>query len=141
MKLSYECKNIIEELLEEIDIYGLDEKCVVIKEKGKEYFTDYLLNSEFNEFKIGENEEFYYTTLFNALVIFIEENSVIDRGKIAYKLLAARNIAGLTQKQVADQMGIEYKNYAKWETGERKPKIDNLKKIAEICNIDITYLI
>lgn len=44
----------------------------------------------------------------------------------------ARLKAGLTQKEVAEKMGIKQPNYGQWERGIRKPKQETLEKLAEI---------
>lgn len=46
----------------------------------------------------------------------------------------ARLKAGLTQKEVAEKMGIQQPNYGQWERGIRKPKLETLEKLAEIFN-------
>lgn len=50
------------------------------------------------------------------------------------KLKKARMKTGLTQKQVAEKMGITQQQYAKWESGIRNPKNDTLDKLADIFN-------
>ena len=138
MKISYECEKLINLIVIDIYAQGYKEKCYLIKNKNEDFYSDYILPNK----KIdNEDVEFKETSLFEALAIFISQNSLINRGETAYKLIAARNIAGLKQNEIAEKMNIDVKNYSKWETGYRRPKIDNLKKIAEICNIDITYLI
>lgn len=140
-KISTPCVDVINELLEDIVLYSPDELCYLIKEKNKPFYSDYMLKSEFTNNDISDNEEVEEIKLINALFIFVEQNSILPRSPMAYKLLAIRNIAGLSQSKVAEQLGVDPKNYAKWETGERNPKLDTLIKIAQICKIDIKYLL
>lgn len=50
------------------------------------------------------------------------------------KLKQARKNVGLTQKEVAEIMGISQQQYQKWESGERTPRTEPLEKLAEIFN-------
>ncbi len=49
-----------------------------------------------------------------------------------------RNKAGLTQGQLAEQVGVTQSCITMWESGDRKPDIINLKKLAHIlgCTAD-----
>lgn len=132
--------NIINELLEETDLYPLDEQVVVFFKDNSP--VDYLLLSEFNQKQdtfIDEKRE--VMNLFEALTTFVKENTSIERTLLACKILVCRNIANLTQEELAQKIGFERKNYSKYETGERTPKLENLKKISSACNIDLKYLI
>ncbi|HEN6441229.1 TPA: helix-turn-helix transcriptional regulator [Streptococcus agalactiae] len=48
------------------------------------------------------------------------------------KLKQARKNIGLTQKEVAEKLGIAQQQYARWEQGQRKPKYETLEKLAEV---------
>ena len=56
------------------------------------------------------------------------------------RLKEARLNAKLTQKQIADMLQISQPYYAKWEKGERNPKPDSIKKLANILNVTSDYL-
>lgn len=45
----------------------------------------------------------------------------------------------LTQKQVADHLGMSQQSYALWESGKRHPK--KLQEIAEFFNVSPDYLL
>ena len=49
-----------------------------------------------------------------------------------------RELRGLTQSELADKIGAYQKDICRWETGERNPDIESLKKlsIALDCKID-----
>lgn len=49
-------------------------------------------------------------------------------------LKKARMNAGLTQKETAKQLGVVQQQYARWEQGQRNPKIEVLDKLADIFN-------
>lgn len=49
--------------------------------------------------------------------------------------------AGLTQKEVADKLGITYQSYGQYERGLRKPKYETVEKFAKALNFDISELL
>lgn len=48
---------------------------------------------------------------------------------ISENIKRARKNAGLTQKQLADAIGVYPKDVSRWERGERTPAADYIKKI------------
>lgn len=42
----------------------------------------------------------------------------------------ARKAAGITQKELAEAIGVRQKDISRWENGERTP---NIKAFADIC--------
>lgn len=44
--------------------------------------------------------------------------------------------AGITQKDLADRMGLPRQQVNVWETGVRTPKIENLKRVADALGIN-----
>ena len=57
------------------------------------------------------------------------------------KIKAMRIKRGLTQKQLAELLGVKQQNISDWERGERSPSVKNLKKMAEILNCQIDDLV
>lgn len=59
------------------------------------------------------------------------------------RIKAARCAAGLTQKQLADKMGISYVNISQLENGrdKRGPTQETLKKIAEALEVPLNALL
>jgi len=49
-----------------------------------------------------------------------------------------REKKGMTQKELAEKIGVSQQNISRWETGEVIPRIDKIKIIAEVleCTID-----
>ena len=68
-------------------------------------------------------------------------NSVKMNGGIVmeYKitLKAARVNMGLTQKDVAEKLGISKESLANWEKGKTHPKINILMDLCELYNIPL----
>ena len=56
-------------------------------------------------------------------------------------LKICRKTSGLTQKQVADLLGVVESCYANWEQGRTEPNIDTLRKLCVIFDVDISDLI
>lgn len=57
------------------------------------------------------------------------------------KLKALRKEKKLTQKKIAELIGISQGSYANWENGKREPSLENVVKLANILNISIDYLL
>jgi len=53
----------------------------------------------------------------------------------------ARENASLTQKQVADALGLERSAIAHYEKGDSTPNFKNIPKICELLNVTIDELI
>ena len=53
-------------------------------------------------------------------------------------LIEKRKCIGLTQKELADQIGVNQSTLANWESGTRSPNVSMLKKLAAAlhCTVD-----
>lgn len=51
-----------------------------------------------------------------------------------------REAQGKTQKQLADEMGVERSTIAKWEAGTALPRADKLPKLAEVLGCSVADL-
>lgn len=56
-------------------------------------------------------------------------------------IAAARIEAGMTQAELAAQLGVLQPQIAKWETGARHPKVENLAKIAAALGVPLERLL
>ncbi len=54
------------------------------------------------------------------------------------KLIVLRNECKLTQKELAEKIGVKSNTVSQYELGKREPSIPILKKIAEVleCTVD-----
>ncbi len=59
---------------------------------------------------------------------------------IGQRIKEARKNAGMTQKQLADMMGIPFQSVSQWERDLRKPKFETLEKIATVLGVNVTEL-
>ena len=57
------------------------------------------------------------------------------------RLKEIRKIKGLTQKQVAEHIGITQNAYSYWETGRNKIDNESLKKLADFFGVSVDYLL
>lgn len=65
----------------------------------------------------------------------------MDKISIGYKIKNYRSKNQLTQQQLATLIGVSSKAISKWENDEGIPDIQNLKRIAQIFNTSVDFLI
>lgn len=53
------------------------------------------------------------------------------------RIKEARKRAGLTQKELADKLGVQFQNISSLERDERNPKLETLEKIAAALSIRV----
>lgn len=56
-------------------------------------------------------------------------------------LRAVRERKGLTQKEVAESIGVAKSTYSLYESGNREPNIQTIKKIADLLNTSADELL
>ncbi len=57
--------------------------------------------------------------------------------RFGWNLRIARQRAGLTQRQLAARLGMEFKcDISVWETGKQCPRIDTVVRLAEALEIE-----
>lgn len=56
------------------------------------------------------------------------------------KLRRLRENMGLQQKEVADRLGVNPSAVTRWESGEKRPDLVNLVKLADLYNVSLDYL-
>ena len=56
------------------------------------------------------------------------------------RLREVRKIKKLTQKELAEQIGIKQNSYSDWETGKNEPSIENLVKLADLFDVSLDWL-
>ena len=65
----------------------------------------------------------------------------MDQDKIGSFIKSIRQEHNLTQKQLADKLGVTYQAVSKWENGKNIPDIAIIKEISKEFNIDINELL
>lgn len=61
--------------------------------------------------------------------------------RITMKFKEYRKRKNLTQKEVAEHLGCALLTYQRYESGERDPSIDDLKKISHLFGVPVDILI
>lgn len=51
-------------------------------------------------------------------------------------LPVARKIANITQKQLANELGVSESTVQNWEKGKSEPTVSQARKIGEVCGVD-----
>lgn len=62
-------------------------------------------------------------------------------GGVGERLRTARRVAGLTQKQLAAELGVEAITVSRWERGVTIPSLPRLRQIAEITETTVSDLV
>ncbi|WP_186566304.1 helix-turn-helix domain-containing protein [Lawsonibacter celer] len=57
------------------------------------------------------------------------------------KLFMLRQEKGISQKAVAEAIGITLRQYHRFERGDQKPGFDNLRKIADFFDVSADFLL
>lgn len=60
---------------------------------------------------------------------------------VGKQIKEARKKCGLTQAQLAEKAGISRSYLADTERGSYNPSLKTLLKIAEVCNVDLNFLV
>lgn len=59
----------------------------------------------------------------------------------AEQLKTLRKINGLTQKELAENVGVQQGAINKWESKQTEPNIEKLVKLADYFDVSLDYLI
>lgn len=62
-------------------------------------------------------------------------------GNFSTRLKQLKNERNLLQKDIADSIGISLRAYQYYESGERKPDIDILEKLADYYGVSADFLL
>ncbi len=57
------------------------------------------------------------------------------------RLKEQRKLYGITQRDMAEKLGISQPSYIRYEKGSAEPSQENLVRIADIFDISIDYLL
>lgn len=61
--------------------------------------------------------------------------------RFSEKLMRLRRAAGLSQEQLADQMGVTRQSVSKWESGAAMPELGKLIALSERFAVSVDYLV
>lgn len=68
-------------------------------------------------------------------------NSMSDREKIASRLKEARVLAGISQAQAADRLGLQRPAISEIESGRRKVSAEEVIHFANLYHVDTSWLL
>ena len=57
------------------------------------------------------------------------------------KLIVSRDRAGLSQMELANQLGVSRQAVSRWESGDTTPSVDKLKTLARIYGVSLDWLL
>lgn len=64
-----------------------------------------------------------------------------ESGGVGVRLRTARRSVGLTQKQLAAELGVEAITVSRWERGVTTPSLPRLRRIAELTETTVSDLV
>lgn len=68
-------------------------------------------------------------------------NISFDKTEFCKRLAERRKSKGMTQKDVARELGISDKTYSKWETGEGEPDLTRLCCLSRVLDVSVAYML
>lgn len=60
---------------------------------------------------------------------------------IVNRVKELRTAAGMTQKALADQLGVTVPTVSKWELGQRTPELEKVFRLSLIFNVPIDQIV
>lgn len=75
------------------------------------------------------------------LTLSMIKTNIFKKWREKMSFLTARKNAGLTQKEVADQIGVDQTAVSFWENGKTLPRASLLSKIAMIYGVTVDELL
>lgn len=68
-----------------------------------------------------------------------QRNGMADTKKlVGERIKVLRKNAGLTQEQLAEQVGLDARHLSRLEVGRHFPSLDSLERIAQVLNVPLT---
>lgn len=68
-------------------------------------------------------------------------NAIFNKMEFGKRFKEARKQCGLSQKQVAEKLGIEQSNVSDWENNVSRPEYENLIALARLYNETLETLL
>lgn len=66
--------------------------------------------------------------------------SAFTMSSLSRRLTQARDAAGLTNKEVAQRLGLDESTVSLWMNGKRTPRVENLQKLAAELDVEMSEL-
>lgn len=71
----------------------------------------------------------------------MSKNGLTPDQRLAGRIAKRRAESGMTQHALARQMGVGDTVVSHWETGHRRPTLDNLRRLAEVLGVTLSSLV
>lgn len=91
-------------------------------------------------YALFQYNHFGYIEYNTSILVISQYKSERNLKMLKDNIKKARLDAGLTQKEVAEKLGVAQAQYARWENGGRNPKDETVEKLAEIFNTSFETL-
>ena len=78
---------------------------------------------------------------FLKIVYIIRIKRLFDVMNLGLKIIKARKEKGLSQRKLAEKIGVTFQTVSKWELNKSLPDIEKVKKLSEILEKDIYYFV
>lgn len=88
-----------------------------------------------------EDELLVHNSIIDELSVHVKRSQVIALASFPERLAELIRIHQTSKKELAEYLGIHYRNLRYYETGERKPDFDKLIKLADYFGVSIDYLV
>lgn len=72
---------------------------------------------------------------------FIGCSTTYDGRTIGERIRERRKKLGMTQKQLADKLGVKYQTVQAWELNSRNPKLETVEKLASALGVSSGWLV
>lgn len=124
--------------------YGIPgEKKFETKEEAlKELFNREIIDIDYIELNYFEDHEYEDTiiTFYGPEAKKIIANDLYNGNVLSLIIKEARIKKGLSQRAVAEKIGVPYQHFQNWEYGKWTPNNENLKKLSEVLEIDLSSI-
>lgn len=64
-----------------------------------------------------------------------------DAATFGDRVAAARDVAGLSQKELAHKLGVKLKTFVSWEEDTGEPRANKLQMLAGVLNVSLVWLL
>ena len=66
---------------------------------------------------------------------------MIESNRLSQKLQELRKREGFSQSKLADLVGVSFMTIRRWESGEVIPRLDEIKRLADVLHITVDELL
>src|SRR5690554_1775208 len=123
--------------------YGIEEeKFETLEEALEELKSRTIEKNDYVALNYFEDDEYDNTiyTFYGPEAKKIIANDLYNGNVLALLIKEARIKKGLSQRAIAEKIGVPYQHFQNWEYGKWTPNNKNLKKLSEVLEIDLSSI-